>query len=348
MGTIYQRKYVKRSKITIKYGINTRDEKGKRIKRIIGTSKKQAEDALQKLEHDIFQRKHLGIKPEQKTRSVLFDDLAAEYLRYAIAQNTSKSYQRAESTVRLYRLPSFGGKRADEIGRQDGEGYKQQRLGAAPPGTVKKEWNILQAILNRAVMLERIKANPLKGMKGIKKPRGRIRYLKFDERELLLNALTNPPYLWTIVLVAISTGLRRGNIVELQWREIDFEAWIITIPRTKNDDPLTVPLNRSAVAVLKAIPRKGEFLFPGVNGNMVSMAFRRAVKRAGILDFHFHDLRHTFASWLRLAGHDIRTIQKLLGHKDLRMTIRYENLPTEFDREAVEGLDKLIGGGEGE
>jgi integrase len=88
---------------------------------------------------------------------------------------------------------------------------------------------------------------------------------------------------------------------------------------------------------------RGESVFPGVNGNMVSMAFRRAVKRAGVQAFRFHDLRHTFASWLRMAGHDIGTIQKLLGHKDLRMTIRYENLPTEFDREAVEGLDGILG-----
>jgi integrase len=156
--------------------------------------------------------------------------------------------------------------------------------------------------------------------------------------------MTAPPYLWSIALVAISTGLRRGNIVDLRWSQVDFEARIITIPRTKNDDPLVMPLNKSALAVLKAVPHTGDRLFPGVNGNMVSMAFRRAVKRAGIHDFHFHDLRHTFASWLRMAGHDIRTIQKLLGHKDLRMTIRYENLPTEFDREAVEGLDGIIGG----
>jgi integrase len=146
--------------------------------------------------------------------------------------------------------------------RADGEDYKKARLAVAPAGTVKKEWNILQAILNRAVMLDRIKANPLKGMKGVKEPKGRIRYLKADERERLLKALTTPSYLWSIALVAILTGLRRGNIVDLQWSQIDFDARIITIQRTKNDEPLVVPLNKSAMAVLQALPRTDECVFP--------------------------------------------------------------------------------------
>ena len=147
-----------------------------------------------------------------------------------------------------------------------------------------------------------------------------------------------------IALVATSTGLRRGNIVDLQWSQIDFDARVITVQRTKNDEPLVVPLNKSAMAMLQALPHTDECVFPGVNGHVVSMAFRRAVKRAKVRDFHFHNLCHTFASWLRMSGYDICTIQKLLGHKDLWMTIRYENLPTEFDCEAVEGLDDLIGG----
>jgi integrase len=107
-----------------------------------------------------------------------------------------------------------------------------------------------------------IKANPLKGMKGVKEPKGRIRYLKADERERLLKALTTPSYLWSIALVAILTGLRRGNIVDLQWSQIDFDARIITIQRTKNDEPLVVPLNKSAMAVLQALPRTDECVFP--------------------------------------------------------------------------------------
>jgi integrase len=305
-------------------------------------NKRYGELFLARKTRELFESQHLGVKPEEQ-RKITFDEAAQEYLRYSKTHNTPKSYQRAEGIVRIYLTPRLSGKDLSRITRADAEQYKQKRLEAAPSGTVKKEWNILQAVLNRAVMLEHIKTNPLKGMKGVKEPKGRIRYLKHDERARLLRAMTTPPYLWSIGLVAISTGLRRGNIVDLRWSQIDFEARIVTIPRTKNDDPLVVPLNRSAIAVLNALPRQGESIFSGVNGNMVSMAFRRAVRRAGVQDFHFHDLRHTFASWLRMAGHDIRTIQKLLGHKDLRMTIRYENLPTEFDREAVEGLDGIIG-----
>jgi integrase len=135
----------------------------------------------------------------------------------------------------------------------------------------------------------------------------------------------------------------RGNIVAMRWDWIDFERRVVTIPRTKNDEPQVVLLNQSAMTVLQALPHTDERVFPGVTRDGVSMAFRRAVKRAGVKDFHFHDLRHTFASWLRSLGYDIRTIQKLLGHKDIRMSLRYENLPTEFDREAIEGLDGILG-----
>jgi integrase len=92
-------------------------------------------------------------------------------------------------------------------------------------------------------------------MKGIKEPRGRIRNLQFDERQRRLHAPTTPPYLWTIVLVAVSTGLRRGNIVELRWEQIDSEPRIITIPGIKTDEPLVVPPNRSTLAALKGIAR---------------------------------------------------------------------------------------------
>jgi len=87
------------------------------------------------------------------------------------------------------------------------------------------------------------------------------------------------------------------------------------------------------ISILKGV-------FPDINGNMVTVAFERACKRAGVRDFRFHDLRHTFASYLTMGGGNIRTVQTLLGHKDLRMTMRYSHLSPEHLREAVLILDK--------
>lgn len=104
-------------------------------------------------------------------------------------------------------------------------------------------------------------------------------------------------------------------------------------------------MNDTVAAVLQTLPRHlgSDFLFPGANGNMMAMAFKRACKRAGIADFHLHDLRHTFGSYLAMEGFNLRTIQQLLGHKDLRMTMRYAHLSAEHLQQAVNRLDVVMG-----
>ncbi len=100
-------------------------------------------------------------------------------------------------------------------------------------------------------------------------------------------------------------------------------------------------MNDTLYSILKSLPvhLHEEKVSPDINGNMVTVAFERACKRAGIKDFCFHDLRHTFASYLTMGGVNLRTVQTLLGHKDLRMTMRYSHLSTEHLREAVSTLD---------
>ena len=106
-----------------------------------------------------------------------------------------------------------------------------------------------------------------------------------------------------------------------------------------------IPINATVATILKALPRQldTDALFSGINGNMVTMAFRRACQCAGIPDCRFHDLRHTFGSHLALEGFNLRTIQQLLGHRDLRMTMRYAHLSAEHLQQAVNRLDALMG-----
>lgn len=106
-----------------------------------------------------------------------------------------------------------------------------------------------------------------------------------------------------------------------------------------------IPINQTVAAMLKALPRHldSDLLFPGVNGSMVTMAFQRACRRAGIPDCRWHDLCHTFGSYLAMEGFNLRTIQQLLGHKDLRMTTRYAHLSAEHLQQAVNRLDAVMG-----
>ena len=174
----------------------------------------------------------------------------------------------------------------------------------------------------------------------------RVRYLSGEELQTLFVAL--PCWLRPLVRLARHTGLRRGNLLELTRQQVDFKRRLLTIPRTKNGEPIGIPLTETAMKTLTELQRVRHLHSPYVfcdpegksfSPDRVSVAFGRACKRAEILDLRFHDLRHDFASSLVQEGVSIYTVKELLGHKDLRMTNRYCHLSPEVLREAVGVLD---------
>src|SRR5262245_24932419 len=162
----------------------------------------------------------------------------------------------------------------------------------------------------------------------------------------LLNLINHcPTWLRPIVVLGVATGLRRGNIISLRWTQYDVRRGLLIVSKTKNAQTVMVHLNEIGILGLEmagAYYGTGQIgrVFPGVTDDQVSMAFRRACKKAKIEDFCFHDLRHTHASWLRMNGADIHTVQQLLGHKDIRMTTRYAHLSPGF----LAGASSLING----
>lgn len=147
------------------------------------------------------------------------------------------------------------------------------------------------------------------------------------------------PYLKAFALVAMNSGMRRNEILSLTRKSIDLQNGIVSLTETKNGEDRKGYLNEFAIGVLKALPpRIGcDRLFP-FNPNQVSVAFMRAVRRAGIEDFRLHDLRHCFGSYHSMAGTQGRALQVLLGHKDGRMTARYSHLSDDFLKAAVDGV----------
>src|SRR5208337_328430 len=138
------------------------------------------------------------------------------------------------------------------------------------------------------------------------------------------------------------TGMRRSELVECLWKYVEGNR--ILLPTSKNDEPKEVHLNVFAQKVLASIPQ-GEpeaRLFPDVTPEAVSMAFHRVCEDLGISDIRLHDLRHTFATWLRQRGTELDVIASQLGHRDLRMTKRYARIAASQVRQAVAGLDALL------
>lgn len=278
-----------------------------------------------------------------------FAKVCERYLHYQKPRLSEESYERLEGIIELHLKPAFKGK-IGNLSRSKISDYVTNRLNAASPGTVQKEFNCLKHILRLAheewnlIPESPTKTLTLKSLR-IKLPPGRVRYLHPDELITLLNHC--PTWLRPIVIIALGTGLRRGNIIDLRWTQYYERIRRLAIDKTKNNERLTVHLNDIGILGLEmAAQHFGRSqigrVFPGVTEDQVSMAFRRACKNAGITDFRFHDLRHTNASWLRMSGADIHTVAVMLGHKDIRMSMRYSHLSDDFLADSARQLDGVF------
>jgi integrase len=155
------------------------------------------------------------------------------------------------------------------------------------------------------------------------------------------------PHLRPIVITAFNTGMRKGEILSLTWEQVDLRHGFLLLNVTKSGDRREIPINQTLRDTLMAIPRHitSPYVFwQGEDGRRygdVKKSFRSALRRAGIKDFTFHDLRHTTGSHLVMAGVDITTVKELLGHKTLSMTMRYAHLAPDHKAKAVTLLEPL-------
>ena len=195
--------------------------------------------------------------------------------------------------------------------------------------------------------------SPMRKVSKPKQPRGRVRFLSDEERQRLLTACqaSRNPHLYLVVVLALSCGARKGELVGLRWPDVDHKRGTLTFQETKNGERRTVPLTGHALDLMRhhAKVRRLDTLlvFPNDHGNRFFRfreAFENAVKRAGITDFHFHDLRHTAASYLAMNGASLHEIAEVLGHKTLAMVKRYVHLSEAHTRGVVERMNRAVFG----
>ena len=176
----------------------------------------------------------------------------------------------------------------------------------------------------------------------------RLRYLSKEECDRLVKACA--PHLRPVVITALNTGMRRGEILGLTWDRVDLQNSLILLDITKNGERREIPINSTLRETFKGLVRRLDnphvFYDPATGKRLqdVKRSFSTALRRAKILDFHFHDLRHTFASHAVMAGVDLTTLKELLGHKTLTMTLRYSHLAPGHKVAAVELLDSALNG----
>jgi integrase len=325
---------------------------GKRIRRKVGPSKKVAEMALADVQVKKAKNDFLGVCEPKK---ILFKDFSAEYLEYSRANKAKSSYERDVTTILKHMVPIWGDERIDRITSKMIEDYKLTRIEHVVASTVTRELFTLKNMFRKAVEWGYLKESPAAPVKKLKSGTAHFRYLSGEEMSSLLTACrkSDNPQLYPFVVTALNTGMRLGEITALEWKDIDLKRRIIRVDNkedhhTKNYQPRTIPMNDIVTEVLRRVPRRidSSYVFQRKSGekfHKMRSGFENAVKRAGIAHVRFHDLRHTFASHLVMGGVDIRTVQELLGHKDIRMTMRYSHLAPDHMSNAVKVLDGIVG-----
>jgi integrase len=319
---------------------------GRRVRERVGSSRQLADIVLKKRLVAIAEGRFLDIKKRERVK---FEDFADKYLKEH--SESKKSYYTDIKIVGLLKKV-FGGKCLHEITALEIQEFKVKRAAEVSPATVNRALAVLKSMFNRAIEWDKATENPCKRVKMLKENNKRLRFLEKEEIGRLLGAIDELMlinkhdqyiHLKPIIIVALNTGMRKGEILGLKWRDIDIQRKTIHLSDTKNGDDRYVPMNDIVIKTIIAVPKNKDsaYIFCNQRGEPygdIKKSYLSAVKKAGIIDFHFHDLRHTFASQLVMAGVDLNTVRDLLGHKSLEMTLRYSHLSPEHKQRAVDVL----------
>jgi integrase len=294
---------------------------GERIRRSSGTADKtQAKELHDKLKAESWRIQTLGEKPKHT-----WDEAGYKWL----VETQHKATHEADKAKLRWLQQYLRGRLLCEIDRELVSRIGQTKAEEASPSTANRHLALIRAILRKAChewewidKVPRIRLYP--------EPKRRIRWLTPEQVKTLLKELM--PHQQDLVLFALSTGLRQSNVVNLEWSQVDLErktAWIHS-DQAKARKAIHVPLNSVAIAVLLRQVGKHPTRVFTFKGRPIAWAntraWRQALKRCGIEDFRWHDLRHTWASWLAQQGTPINVLQELGGWESQEMVRRYAHL----------------------
>jgi len=314
---------------------------GRRKREKIGPDKKLAEMVLKKRRVEIAENKYLDVKRELRVK---FNDFADEYLAIHSKIN-NRSWETGDKINIKCLKCFFGDKFLHEITPLMVDMFKIERNKDVSNATTNRALALLKAMFNKANQWGRFDGNnPVKGVKFLKE-QARLRFLEKEEIAKLIE--NSAGYLRSIIILAVNTGMRKGEMLKLKWRDIDFQRNIIYLYETKNGEKREVPMNDTVKTALMKISKNEDspYIFCNKKGlpyTDVRKSFFTACSKSGIINFRFHDLRHTFASQAVMSGIDLNTVRELLGHKSLEMTLRYSHLSPDHKKRAVDLLGSRL------
>jgi integrase len=322
--------------------IDYRDAEGQRHRMKAAPSYEVAKQLYRDKMNAIAKGEMTGIREE----SLTFAAFVAMRYWPTIQSTISPSWAtRTRGVLDLQLLPRFGAFILTALRRELIETWYAERCAAVQASTANKELGRLKHVLSRAVDWGYLRVSPAARVKKLQEPPGRNRYLTDAERTRLLDGdlvtvkasdgrtwtmpRTPSPTLRAYMVAALQTGGRRGELCALTVGDVDWKTRTITLNATKTKTRRTLPLTTTLEALLRSLPRSLDPtapLLPAITPAELTRTFRRYVEVIGLRGLTFHDLRHDVGSTLAMAGVPQRAIMEILGHRDLRMSARYQHL----------------------
>ncbi len=330
------------------YWIRYADLMGKIVFESSGSDKFRVAEAV------LIKRKQAvkeGKQPESVKRITnhTFNELVSEYAKWAERQ---KSFRKSKIYLIKQLSEIFGNIPLRRFNSMLLEQFQTGRLNKGnKPATANRLIATISHMFTKAVEWDMVEEEIQKRIRKVKllpENNRRLRYLSPEECQKLVDSCDK--HLKPIVITALNTGMRKGEILGLKWDNVDLKVGLILLnqDQTKNSERKELPINQTLMETLQNLLKRDDIPYvfcnplTGERYYDVKRSFASALKKAGIKDFRFHDIRHTFASSLVMAGIDLVTVKELLGHKDLKMTLRYSHLAPSHKLKAVGILDKIL------
>ena len=268
-------------------------------------------------------------------KSVTLGDLLKRYLKEVTPHK--KSHDKEAWRIKALLKRPISGVSLSNLNSAIISSYKYSRL-ADGARTTRYDLALIRHCLEFA-RLEwgyYLPTNPVDLVSKPKLNKPRDRRVGKDDINALMHALryTKVTYLKPLILIAIETGLRQGELVKLMWCDVDLDSQMLKVRDTKNGEDRVVPLSNKALSILKLLPRLGEAVFNASHSSLQN-AWKRLIKRSGLIDLHFHDLRHEAISRFIERGLTIPEAASISGHKTQSMLLRYAHPDLSYIKKKV-------------
>lgn len=308
----------------------------------------QARRWASQTEHIVYEEYHFP-GPDRARHTMR--ELLERYSREVIPRKKPGT-QRHQTTQLTWWQEQLGHLRLDQVTPARLTACRERLAETRQPATINRYFAVLRHAFTVAILeWGWLEASPLRRVRALREPQGRVRFLDEAERQRLLDACAQSAncFLLPVVVLALSTGARKQELLSLTWREVDFVRERLVLLITKTGERRSVPLTGRALVALQALHTvrrlNTALVFPRHDGKApidIRYAWQQAVRQAGLEDFRFHDLRHCCASYLAMHGASLVEIAEVLGHKTLQMVKRYAHLTEAHTTQVVARMTTAI------